>query len=147
MGMVRRICAGALLAGAVGCGGPSDGLAVTGTVTLDGRPLPDAVVTFYPEGATGGLGGSGTTGPDGTYALTSARGGTGIAAGEYKVIVSRPLRPDGSPPDPHTPPIESDARETLPPIYSDRDASELKATVSKDAKVHDFALQAPRKRK
>jgi hypothetical protein len=145
--MVRWICAGALFAGTVGCGGSADGIAVTGTVTLDDRPLPHAVVTFYPVGATGGLGGSGKTGPDGAYAVTSARGGRGIAPGEYKVVVSRPLRPDGSPPDPNTPPIESDARETLPARYSDRDASELKAVVSKDATVHTFALQTPPKKK
>src|SRR5262249_21470090 len=126
-----------------GCGGSSGGVAVTGTVTLDGKPLPGALVTFRPEGATGGLGGSGRTGPDGKYVIMPARGGKGILPGEYRVTVSRQRRPDGSAPDPGAPPIESDARETLPAKYSDPDATGLRATVSGDAKAHDFALRAP----
>jgi hypothetical protein len=63
------------------------------------------------------------------------------------VVVSRPLRKDGSPPDPNVPPIESDARETLPAIYSNRDASTLRAKVSPEAKVHDFALTTPPKKR
>jgi hypothetical protein len=147
MRLVRRAWAGLLLAGVLGCGGESaDAVAVSGTVTRDGNPLPDAVVTFHPEGATKGLGGSGRTGADGRYTLTPARGGKGIPPGDYTVVVSRPLRPDGSPPDPNVPPIESDARETLPAIYSNRDASTLRAKVSQEAKVHDFALKTTPKK-
>jgi hypothetical protein len=131
-----------LLCGLVGCGGAAGRVEVTGTVTLDGRPLDGATVTFYPEGQTGGLGGSGRTGPDGRYTLTDARGGTGVLPGEYRVVVSRLLRPDGSAPDPAAPPAESDARETLPAAYHDRDATRLRARVSADARVHDFALQS-----
>ena len=43
---------------ALGCGASSD-VAVTGTVTLDGQPFTNALVTFYPEGKTPGLGGNG----------------------------------------------------------------------------------------
>jgi hypothetical protein len=142
-----RYVAGLLLVGMAGCGVSSDRVAVTGTVTLDGKAVPDAMVTFHPEGTTGGLGGSGKTGPDGKYTLTSAQGGKGVLPGGYKVVVNRLLRPDGSPPDPNTPPIESDGRETLPAIYSNRDSTTLTATVSKDANVHDFALQTAPKRK
>src|SRR5262249_49649602 len=146
MGSVRWLWAGLLLAGAAGCGGPSDRVAVTGTGTLDGEPLPGAVGTLPPDGATAGQGGGGRTGPDGTYTLTSA-GGAGVPPGAYKVVISRPLRPDGSPPDPGRPPIESDARETLPAVYSSLDATTLTATVSTDAAVHDFSLRLPPKRK
>lgn len=139
--LVGWLWAAALLVGVPGCGGSAGGVVVTGTVTLDGRPLPGATVWFYPEGSTPGLGGSGRTGPDGQYALTAARGGTGLPPGEYKVVVSRALRPDGSPPDPDVPPIESDARETLPAAYSNREATTLRAAVSPGAKVHDFTLR------
>ena len=145
MRSVGWLWAGLLLAGAAGCGGSSDRVAVTGTVTLDGDPLPGAVVTFHPDGATAGQGGSGRTGPDGTYTLTSA-GGAGVPPGAYKVVISRPLRPDGSPPDPGRPPIESDARETLPAVYSSLDATTLTATVSKDTAVHDFPLRLPKRK-
>jgi hypothetical protein len=140
MRLVPRTCAGLLLAGLIGCGS-SGRVAVTGKVTLDGEALPNAVVTFYPEGETGGLGGHATTGPDGTYALTSKRGDKGILPGEYKVTVSRRLRPDGSAPGPNVRAIESDASERLPDVYHNRDRSVLHATVSKDANVHDFPLQ------
>jgi hypothetical protein len=110
-------------------------------VTLDEKPLPDAEVRFYPEGSTGGLGGGGRTGPDGKCTLTDARGGKGILPGEYRVVISGRLEPDGSPPDPKAPPIESAARETLPATYSDRDTTRLRATVSRDASVHNFPLK------
>jgi len=129
-----------LAAGLLGCGASSGDVPVTGTVTLDEKPLADAVVTFYPVGNTAGLGGAGRTGPDGKYTLTPARGGGGLPPGEYTVVISRLLRPDGTPLPPGVPPIESDARETLPAAYSSRDASKLKRTVSKEAKSYDFAL-------
>jgi len=136
----RAVCVAILATGLFGCGGTAGGVAVTGTVTLDGRPLADAVVTFYPEGETAGLGGAGRTGADGRYSLTAARGAS-LPPGEYTVVISRPLRPDGTPPPPDVPPIESDARETLPTTYSSRDASILKRTVSKDTKGYDFPLR------
>ena len=52
--------AAVLLAALAGCGAPS-AAPVTGTVTLDGKALSGAAVMFRPEGATEGLGGSGTT--------------------------------------------------------------------------------------
>jgi len=135
----RTVCVVILAAGLFGCGGTAGGVAVTGTVTLDEQPLADAVVTFYPDGETAGLGGAGRTGADGRYTLTAARGGS-LPPGEYTVVISRPLRPDGTAPPPDVPPIESDARETLPATYSSRDASALKRTVSKDTKGYDFRL-------
>jgi hypothetical protein len=144
MRFVRWLGCCLVLASLTGCGG--DRVVVTGTVTLDGNPLPDALVTFRPEGGTGELGGSGRTGPDGKYTLTAARGGQGILPGEYKVVINRPLRRDGSPPAPDEKPIESDARETLPPNYSDLGATTLTAKVAREAAVHDFALTAPKKK-
>jgi len=142
---VLRFLALAALTCLAGCSSATD-ITVTGTVTLDGRPLPDALVFFYPEGDTPGLGGSGRTGSDGKYTLQPAQGKKGISPGSYKVVISRPLRRDGSPADPNVPPIESDARETLPPKYSDRSASKLTAQISKDKTVHDIDLDSGKKR-
>lgn len=139
--MNRPLAMLAVLAlGLAGCGGPA-GVAVTGTVTLDGKALPGAMVSFRPTGLkTEGLGGTARTGPDGKYTIQEARGGKGIASGDYIVVISRRLRPDSSAPPLDVAPMDSDARETLPGKYSDSTLSTLRATVSKDKPVHDFAL-------
>lgn len=131
---------------ALGCGSGGE-QPVTGTVTLDDQPLAGAIVTFYPEGQTPGLGGSGRTGADGKYTLTPSRKGQPVAPGEYRVVIRRPLNPDGSPADPNVPPIESQARESLPPVYSEREHSILTAHVTKEQAVYDFPLKSQPKKK
>ena len=121
------------------CSGSGD-VSVSGTVTQKSKPVADAIVTFIPAGETKGLGGHAKTGPDGKYTLRSARGDAGIFVGEYKVTISRFVRPDGTPGDPNVPPIESDAREVLPSKYSSRDATTLKANVEKGSQSYDFNL-------
>src|SRR5262249_49904716 len=107
--MQKRMLGGLLVLclGLAGCGG--DEIRVTGTVKqTDGTPLSGALVTFYPASqTTPGLGGSGQTGAGGQYVITGNRGEKGLAPGEYTITISRRLRPDGSPPDPNVPPIES----------------------------------------
>ena len=84
--------------GLTGCSAPT-GVSVTGTVTLDGKTLPGAMVSFRPMGQmTEGLGGSGMTGADGKYVIKEARGGKGIASGDYTVVINRRLRPARSSP-------------------------------------------------
>lgn len=82
-----------------------DGYAKTGAgalgytvrVTLDGRPLPDATVTFTPEAFMNGAVGEATarTGPDGSASAFTAGGQQlpGLALGVYRVAVTTP---DGS---------------------------------------------------
>ncbi|MGN6135261.1 MAG: carboxypeptidase-like regulatory domain-containing protein [Aureliella sp.] len=74
----------------VGCdSGPSVN-PVTGKVTLDGKPIGGAVITFQPvEGGTGKPA-TGTTDENGVYTLTDMRDketGRGAEAGDYKVGV------------------------------------------------------------
>jgi hypothetical protein len=145
--MKRYVAFLAVLAfAAAGCS-PSNAVVVRGTVTLDGRALPGAVVTFRPaDQTTPGLGGSSTTDAEGKYTIgTGARGEKGLAPGEYVVIVSKRLRPDGSPPDDKIPPMESDAVEKLPPRYSDEKQSTLHVTVSKEKATHDLRLVTKKK--
>ena len=68
----------------LGCGprGPSLGQ-VTGTVTLDGKPLPGVSVTFMPE--SGGVA-SGITDASGKYEITHSDG-KGAPVGKNKVAV------------------------------------------------------------
>jgi len=90
---IRRVATAAAVAGfLVGCGesGP-DLVPVTGTVTLNGKHLEGAVVSFQPEASMlGALPAEDVTGPDGNYkALTKGR--SGVMPGKYKVVVSKSL--------------------------------------------------------
>ena len=60
---------------------------VSGTVTLGGRPLPDALVRFVPVGETRGSVGSGRTDAQGKYELYNNRAEPGTAVGEYRVTI------------------------------------------------------------
>ena len=86
---MRLLLFGCLLALA-GCGGGGAELPVSGTVTLDGTPLPNAVVRFIPDSGTDSAStGFATTGTDGKYVITGAKGKKGLVAGKYKVTVSK----------------------------------------------------------
>jgi hypothetical protein len=62
---------------------------VTGTVTLDGKPLEGAQVTFTPaQGTKPDTPGTDRTGKQGNY-KAMYRGRSGLAPGKYAVIVSK----------------------------------------------------------
>jgi hypothetical protein len=88
------LCALVTLAGC-GKGSSSDVKTeqVEGVVTLDGKPVPGATVTFSPVDENQGAPATGVTDDSGRYALTTIAGGrtgkpgAGTAAGEYYVGV------------------------------------------------------------
>ena len=63
--------------------------AVTGKVTIDGKPAEKATVVFHPVGKSGAdaIKSRGQVGPDGTFTLTTYSGNDGAPAGEYLVTV------------------------------------------------------------
>ncbi len=133
-----------LLLTLAGCGSKEGGhVAVTGTVTLGGEPLPGALVTFLPTDSTQGIGAEARTGPDGVYRLIDRRGAAGTLPGTYKVTISKRVMPDGSDPDPNVPPIRSPARESLPPTVADPSRTTLKADVPDHGGTIDFPLPGP----
>ena len=69
-----------------GCGSTSS---VSGTVTLDGKPLADATVQFVPDGA--GKDATGQTDKNGYFSMSTFNPGDGVVAGKYKVVISPPL--------------------------------------------------------
>jgi hypothetical protein len=84
------VLAAFVLAGA-GCGGPLKTVKVEGIVTLDGKPLPAATVTFVPVGD--GRAASGRSENDGSFRLTTYRTDDGALPGDYKVtvVVEKPV--------------------------------------------------------
>jgi hypothetical protein len=60
---------------ATGCGsGGGPVLPVNGIVTMDGTPLAEATVTFYPEAGTEGTVGFAQTGSDGKFVILGTKG-------------------------------------------------------------------------
>lgn len=116
---------------------------VSGAIRYQNMPLADATVTFTPKGDTRGFTGTARTDANGAYTLTDMHGNKGMVPGEYSVTISRRIQPDGSvvPADDMTPPIESMAKESLPPRYSSPERTELSVTVTKEARTYDFDLK------
>lgn len=97
---------------AVGCGGGT--ASVSGTVTLDGKPIEGASVTFTPaSGDGGGVGGSyGKTDAQGKFTLRTVAGDrSGAAVGKHKVAIS--LSKGENPKNP-----EAAQKDTIPAKYN-----------------------------
>lgn len=99
---------------------------VSGTVTMDGKPLSSASVLF--ESANGQVA-SGVTDASGRYELTYKGETKGAEIGENTVRITTAL-------DHPTPP---DYQDPIPKKYNE--SSELKVTVKPGENTHDFALE------
>jgi hypothetical protein len=79
----------ASLATAPGCNRGPQFADVEGTVTLNGRPLPDMEVVFLPDPDTGTLGpaSSGYTNEKGHYQLVTNKGQVGAVVGTHRVCI------------------------------------------------------------
>ncbi|QDV27763.1 carboxypeptidase-like regulatory domain-containing protein [Aureliella helgolandensis] len=151
--MRTAFVAASLLALFTGCG---DGLGVspvTGTISLDGKPIAGATITFQPiEGGTG-MPAVGRSDDSGTYTVTDMRAeeiGSGAAAGEYKVGVmwyepgsTDTIAAEGSSDS------TADARKAvgdkslLPMAYQNANTSGLTASVKAgDPNIFDFDLKS-----
>jgi hypothetical protein len=133
----------------IGCKSDDPALAkVSGTITLAGNPLTNASVTFIPMGDTPGFGGVGKTDASGKYALAGSRNNEpGIPTGQYRVVISKRLMPDGSEVAAGEAPTMSPAKESLPDVYSSMSMTTLTATVPAGGGTIDFPLAAVGKKK
>jgi hypothetical protein len=118
---------------------------VGGTITVDGKPLAVAVVTFLQVDESGTTSG-GETDENGRYELVY--GATpGTAPASYKVAVSYLVGKNGKPIGRRARSSLSEenpvhlAKEQLPPEYSDLGRTVLKATVPPAGGTIDFDLK------
>ena len=114
---------------ATGCGGAPNAAAVSGTVTLDGQPLANAVVNFQPAGSERNPGPSsiGRTNEKGEYNLEMAGVGRGAVLGAHKVKIYCPVE------DAESNKPEEDRRtkqkDRVPPKYN------VQSTLTKEVKA------------
>jgi hypothetical protein len=82
---------GLVVISAFGCGGTRFA-PVSGKVMMDGKPLPNASVTFTPVAQPGsteaGVSSTGKTNQNGEYSLTAATGKSGAQVGQHVVSIS-----------------------------------------------------------
>jgi hypothetical protein len=85
----RVAVATALLALTAGCGSGPKLVPVSGTVTLNNKPLEGAIVQFLPDPSDpAGQPAEDQTGPEGNYkAMTKGR--SGVVPGKYRVVISK----------------------------------------------------------
>jgi hypothetical protein len=122
-----------ILLAVVGCGRPTMAK-VSGTVTWQGKPVPDAVVQFVHKNRPGA---TGRTDAEGRFSLTTLKPGDGAFLGPVRVTVE-PFLP-GNDPDKPTPPPPP--RPDIPDRYRTVDKTPLTAEVVAGKKnVIDFKL-------
>jgi hypothetical protein len=120
------------LASVCGCSGNTAPVVapVHGQVLYNGRPIPNAQVTFHPVGETGraAVRPVGKVDEQGRFSLTSFHEGDGAPPGEYRVTVvwylARPVQAGSD---------ETVSANYLPAKYAIADTSQLTATVTSGA--------------
>lgn len=121
-----------LMTAFAGCGGAYDST-VSGTVTLDGNPVPRGTVAYHP--ANGGPAAYALIEDDGTYTVRTGRE-NGLPSGQYQVTVisNEPSveTKDGRPPSPGKP--------ITPAWYKTKETSGLSFNVESGSNTLDLPL-------
>ena len=148
----------------MGCGTAVDPTyQVTGTVTLDGKPVDGAVISFVPQTPTDVTdAAAGTTKPDGTYVLSTFVAGDGAKDGQYAIRVSKYVNKDGSvvetepEPAPGAEPVRFEGygkganpmtsaplpKNVLPKKYEQQETSGLSFKVEKKPNIYNIELKS-----
>lgn len=138
-----------MMVGLVGCGNSSGGpqqklVPVSGTVTYAGERLPGLRVLFVPLNKTAGQGAFAVTESDGKFELEQQSQETGVPAGQYAVMFSRYVKPDGTPIPAGTSPTEAGGVEAIPSMWNDpaQTGPHNTVTVSDGGGSFEFAIPA-----
>jgi hypothetical protein len=138
----------------LGCGGAEgpELVRVKGTVTLDGKPLEDARITFIPDpGNPAVTPGGAHSASDGSY-KAKYMGRPGLAPGKYRVTVDKAIFagdaskvPKEILEDPEQLRLIGMTKQTLPPVYSDPVKTRFVIDVPADGGSYDFSLESTRR--
>ncbi len=101
----------------------------TGLVTLDGNPLTAGRLEFYPTG--GGSSAQAAINSDGTFRINTTASATGIAPGEYIVIVESLMESEEEVGEP---------KSRIPRKYTKEKTSDLRITVTEEG-PNEFHLE------
>ncbi len=109
---------------------------VYGLVTIDGKPVPEGMISFQPVG--GGSIAVARIGPDGAYEVKTGTA-AGLAPGEYRIAVSAPkgIIPPPTPQNPN-PKIER----WVPLKYNDIEKSGLAINVTSGSTEYNLELKS-----
>ena len=114
---------------------------VSGQVSYKGQPLPDGAITFIGDNDRAFT----SRISSGSYTLMESISATGAIPGEYKVTVTRVEAPPsgGGAPDPAKGKDQALAKpkSLIPEKYSNKNETDLKATVPAGGKTIDFELK------
>ena len=122
----------AILSTITGCGGPKmpDVVPVTGTVTMGGKPVEGATVTFMAKGAPRVS--SGTTDAQGKFSLSTYEPNDGAIPGENSITVTKFVKAADDAPD-------AQPKNELPSKFASVMTSGLKREV-KEGEANDFTI-------
>lgn len=124
------LAASVALAG-LGCGGKDQPVKVEGVVTLDGEPVPGAIVSFLPDDK-GGRFAEATTAKDGSFRLRTYTEGDGALPGDYRVAVTL-IPPDDD--------EEDEGKEAAPAKANVADGKSMMAAQARIAAARQKALE------
>jgi len=139
----------------IGCGGASGPheklVEASGLVKLDGKPTSGIRLSFLPTASTKAVGGCwAITDDDGHFTVMHLSNKEGIPPGQYDVLFSRRVKPDGTPLGETDSPTMVQSEETISKMYSDPAKIGLHNKVDiteKGATSLDFALSSMKMRR
>ncbi|MCH9653363.1 MAG: carboxypeptidase regulatory-like domain-containing protein [Planctomycetes bacterium] len=142
-----RILLGCFVICLVGCGGGSteptlEVFPVNGTVTVDGEALQSVTVFFDPQEGTKGTGGGGVTDASGNFTILYRDDRQGVPQGNYKVLFSRLVQPDGSPIPQDATAADVGAVNSLPAKYNDPANTPVSAVIKATNEPFKFELKS-----
>lgn len=117
-----------------GCGSNgSSKIQVTGTVTLDGKPIEQGVINFTPSDGKGATAAASIT--NGSFSAEIPEGPKRVSITGQEVVGQQPARPGEA-----SSPMIDILKEIVPPAFNQQ--SKLECTVTADKSELEFALQS-----